>query len=205
MNEYILPTVGASGYYTLISPLDTLISTNEKYTCQAIRRISDYLANNEDVFKDIYQKNNISEEDFKADVQIDMYIVSLQSEIGHWLYIPAKYIAKYPIVNGIPYRTVSIAIALPALPVDQELSHIVTDIGNIITDALGVNSSISIVETSRVVLVDKTKHDLSVANRTARTNGRVTDRSRYTALSSDYQTIVNQVVQLENYIKSRLP
>ncbi len=204
MDDLILPVIGSSGYFELRQPLDTLIVANERYTCKAIRRLSDYLANNEVPKDDIYTANGLSDSDYSDDIAVDMDIVSLQADNGHWLYIPARFIAKYPIANGIPYRTVMIGISLPSLPVSRDLSNIKTDIENIITDTLGVIPVIKTVETSRVVLVSKEVHDTTNTERTILSEGRVTDRSRYMSLVTDHQLALNKIAELELYIKNNL-
>jgi hypothetical protein len=58
--NYVLPVVGSSGYYELAHPFDALVMDKVEYTCKAVRRISDYLANNEDVKVAIYDKYGIA-------------------------------------------------------------------------------------------------------------------------------------------------
>lgn len=199
--EPVLPTVGSSGAYELRSPLDTLVTPGERYTCQAVRRISDYLANNEAVKEDVYTAHGIAAE-FDADADTDAYIVSLQSAKGHWLYVPARYIVTYPITNGIPYRTLAIGISLPSLPVTQDLSYLTVELENLISDTLGVIPVIKQVETSRVVLVDKDRHDTVQMDRTALSANRLTDRSRYMSLIQEHQAALQKIVELEAYIKA---
>lgn len=196
----VLPTIGSSGAYELRSPLDTLVTTGERYTCQGIRRISDYLANNEDVKQDVYVSQGI-EAEYDADAESDAYIVSLQSAKGHWLYIPARYIITYPIVNGIPYRTVMMGLSLPSIPVTQDISFLETEIENIISDTLGVVPVIKQVETSRVVLVSKDRHDIVQMERNALSANRLTDRTRYMSLLQDHQLALQKIALLEQYIK----
>lgn len=203
MTDIPLPTVGASGYYELRSPLNTLVTLGERYTCQAIRRLSDYLANNEDAKTDIYVKVGI-EASYDQDLNDNVYIVSLQSDKGHWLYVPASYIVSYPLTNGIPYRALMIGVSLPSIPADRDLSFLETDIANLVSDVLGVVPIMRQVETSRVVLVTKTKHDLLQAERNALSAGRVTDRARYMKTQQDLDTALAKIAALEQYIKNHL-
>lgn len=196
----ILPTIGSSGTYELRTPLDVLMTPGERYTCQAIRKISDYLANNEDIKEDIYVTYGI-ETEYDTDANNDAYIVSLQSAKGHWLYIPARYIITYPIVNGIPYRSVMLGISLPSIPVTQDLSYLETEIQNIISDSLGIVPVIRQVETSRIVLISKDKHDTTQMERSMLSAERLTDRSRYMSLVQDHQLALQKIAELEQYIK----
>lgn len=196
----ILPTIGATGVYQFKAPFDKVVVSGERYTCQAIRRLSDYLANNETPLADIYVANGLTEIDYDADILTDMYIVSLQAAIGHWMQVPASYITTYPITNGIPYRSLMIGVALPPMPADRDLSGLYTSISNIVTDTIGVVPVIKPVETSKVILVDKVKSDLKQAERDALSGGKTTDRSRYMSVLNDLNNANAKIAALEKYI-----
>ena len=204
MADNVLPTIGSSGFFELRAPFNNAILPNEQYTCQAVRKLSDYLANNEDPKAEIYDKYEISGADYEKDIADDVYIVSLQAEVGHWVYVPAKYVVKYPIVNGIPYRTVMLGVSLPAVPVAHDLSFLLTDIQNLVKDTLGVASNAQVVETSKVILVSKDKHDISLVNRAVVANGRSTDRSRYISTLNQLNNANAKIAALEAYIKAKL-
>lgn len=199
--DMILPTIGSSGFFSLRAPFDTVILPNERYTCQAVRKLSDYLANNEKPKEDIYLANSVTEDIYEEDLKANASIVSLQAGTGHWVYVPARFVIQYPVVNGIPYRTMMIGVSLPALPADKDLSFLRASIENLVRDTLGVDSATRVVETSKVVLVDKAKHDLTQSQRDAIAAGVTTDRSRY----MDTLTKLNQALQkiqiLESYIE----
>lgn len=199
--DYVLPTVGSSGFFKLNAPFDKLILNNERYTCQAIRRLSEYLANNENPKDDIYIANGVTAEDYEIDLKEDMYVVSLQALTGHWVYVPARYINSYPAVNGIPYRSVTIGVALPAIPADLDLNFLETKIKDVVKEAVGVDSKTKAMETSRVTLVTKEKHLVIQAQRQALTLG-VTDRSKYAQLLTKYQSALQKIAMLENYIET---
>ena len=204
MTDIIIPTIGSSGYFELRSPLDTLVIEGELYTCQAVRRISDYLANNEDIKTDVYSKLSLPDSDWETDSEIDQYIISLQSEQGHWLYFPASYLVKFPLTNGIPYRSVVLAASLPSIPADRDLSFLETDIVNLISDSLGVIPIMRQVETSRIVLVSDSIHQTKQMERNMLSSGRVTDRARYMQLQQDHQVALDKIQALEQYIKDHL-
>lgn len=200
MDTIILPTVGSSGYFQCRAPFDALITPGERYTCEGIRSLSDMLANNETPKVDIYDKYLIDEAVYTQDLDLNMSIVSLQGETGHWLYVPAHYIITYPITNGIPYRTMMIGIALPALPANRDLSFLQTDIVNLVKDSLGVTARTNVTERSRVVLITREKHDAAQAARTAASSGKLTDRARYMATLQELQSATQKIAELERYI-----
>lgn len=202
MSLPVLPVVGSSGFYEFIAPFDAASINGIEYSCRAVRRISDYLANNEDVEKNVYTTNNLPASVWDEDSKNDAYIVSLQSKSGHWLYIPYRYIASYPSVNGIQYRTVMIGVSLPSIPVIQDLSAVEADVKDLVEHALGLSVVVKHVETSRIVMVPYDKH---VAKEQERNVIRAT-QSTYTAkmvkLRSENDALLAKVRELETYIKA---
>lgn len=205
MTELVIPSIGSSGFFELRPPFDQVVLRNEQYTCQGIRKISEYLASNEDVKALVYDANAIDESDYNADAEADMPIVSLQADIGHWVYVPARYIIKYPITNGVPYRTLMIGISLPPMPVERDLTFLTTDLSNLVRDSLGVDVEIKLVETSKIVLVPRTKHNLELSDRYAVSNGRTTDRSRYMSTQVQLDAALAKIAELETYIANNIP
>lgn len=198
--DMVIPSVGSSGYFELRAPFDSKMLANELYTCQAVRKLSDYLANNEDPFTDIYETAGLTKSVFDAELEADVFIVSLQAETGHWVYVPATYLVKLPIVNGIPYRSMMIGVSLPALPADKDLSHLETAIRNLVMDTIGVSSVTKVVETSRVSLVDRAVHNVKQAERDARIVAANTDSSRFTAANAKLTQALLKISHLEAYI-----
>lgn len=204
LSGYVIPNIGTSGFYTLSAPFDTLIVDKEKYTCMSLRKLSDYIANNENPKELIYDTYSIDENIYAQHLKENITICSIQSAVGHWLHVPVNYIVKFPIPNGIPYQGYMIGIALPAIPVSKDLSNTITSLTNVITDTLGVNCQIKITELTKVNLVPEETHITKQAERDLVINGKLTDRSRYTKLIQDYNTALAKIAELETYIKNNI-
>ena len=204
MSNRILPTLGSSGTYELAAPYDTKILPEEIYVCKAIRSLSEYISNNQDPKKLVYDYYDLTENDYEDDIKEDMEIVSLQNNDGVWLYVPARYIIKYPQVNGVPYHQVALVCKLPAIEADKDLSFLVNDIKNLIRDYMGIDSQVDVVETSRTIAVSKELSDQMKVERSLASSGRVTDRARYTELLQRHTEALNKIGLLETYIKSQI-
>lgn len=202
MTFSILPVIGSSGYYELASPFDIEVIDKVEYTCKAIRRLSDYLANNEDPKTSIYDAYGIDEAVYENDLSQDAYIVSLQSRKGHWLYVPSRYILSYPSVNGVPYRSVMLGVSLPPIPVSQDLTAILSDIKDLVENSLGTTVAVKQVETSMNVLVDYSLHENTQQERNMNIEGRSTLYARNVALRQENDLLLEKVAALENYIKT---
>ena len=204
MNNYVIPTVGMRGAYTLSPPLDQLMLTGEEYTCQAVRKLSDYIANNEDPQTDIYEAYGLSEDDYRKDIAEDMLIASLQSGSGHWVYAPVRFLQSFPSGNGVAYRTMVIGVNIGAQPVDKDLAPLKEEFEDVVARTLGIKPVIKSVVTSKPVLVPREKHDQIVAIRSARTEGEMTDGARYRGLLIKYQQALDSIEELKRYIASNI-
>lgn len=196
----ILPVVGSTGFYELSPPFNLLVVDAVEYTCKAIRRISDYLANNEIVKDSVYTKYGIADSLYEEDLAGDAYIVSLQSRTGHWLYVPYRFILSYPSVNGVPYRSVMIGISLPALPAAQDLSVVLADVKDLVESRLGVATVAKFVETSKVTLIPSDIHETKRVQRELQKQG---DQSQYgtiVKLTKENALLRTKVQALEAYI-----
>lgn len=198
----IIPFIGATGFYTLLAPFDTKINIDEQYTTKAIRSISDYISNNEDIKALVYDANGILSTVYDRHVLDDIEIIALQSDLGHWVYVPSPYISKYPDPNGVVYKTTMIGVSLPPLPVDLDLHLLDTDISNLIIDRLGVTPIIKQVETSKPVLVSDAIDVQHTTARLALTNGDITDRTKVLTLQTTLQQALNKITELETYIQA---
>lgn len=201
----ITPEVGMSGYYTLAAPFDTIIAAGVRYTCQEVRRISGYIGNNEDVKANIYDANGIPEDIWEEDKQADANIASLQGETGQWVYVPCRYIIGYPNVNGVPYRNMALSVALPAIPVNRDLSDLKAKIANVVRDTIGTNCVVEEVELSKVTLVDSAKHDAVTTNRNMVIGTPSTDSARAVVLQRQVDDNIIYIAQLEKFIQDNFP
>lgn len=199
--DHILPAIGSRGYYSLAAPFDALAANNVEYTCQAIRRINDYLANNEDVKATVYTAQGLDDATYEQDALENAYIVSLQSRQGHWLYVPYRYVLAYPSTNGVQYRSVMVGVSLPPLPASQDLTAVLTDVKAMIDAGLGVNCAVRLVETSKVMLIPHDVHMQKKIQRTMLSQGKVTLYSQNVALREENAALQAKLAQLEAYIK----
>ena len=203
MNVPILPVVGSSGFYEFASPFDTVAVNNIEYTCKAVRRISDYLAVNENVQKTVYDANNLSSDVWDEDSKNDAYIVSLQSKSGHWVYLPYRYILAYPSVNGVQYRTMMIGVSLPSIPATQDLSAVEADVKDLVEHALGLTVSVKHVETSRIVLVPFPVHQAKEQEREVIRATQSTYTAKMLKLRKENDALLAKVQELEAFITSK--
>lgn len=200
MTDKYIPPIGTSGFYNLNTPYDAAVSPGERYTLKSIRRISDYIANNEDVKTEVYVANGI-ESAYAADSQNDVEILNIQSERGHWLQVPVTYVKSYPNFNGIPYRALQIVIPMNPIPVDTDLSGLISQLADVVKDSQGFTVVPKVVEASRVILIDSTVHQNKQTDR-ALVKADSTPAAQIETLTNQLNTALDQVAALQAYLQT---
>ena len=185
----LVPVIGSRGAYVFLAPFNTLSTPGVEYICKGVRRISEYIANNEDPKKDVYDRYNLPAAIYDTDRENDAYIVSLQAAKGQWLYVPVRYIQTFPTGDGIQYRSLIISFAVPSIPVAQDITDLVGELEARIRGSLGTDVRSKIVQASQIVLVTKDRHDEKELERNLEKQG---------------DGIIQRMVRLENEVAALL-
>lgn len=196
----ILPVVGSRGIYTLLPPFDTLATAGVEYSCQAVRRISELIAYNEDPKTDVYALYGLSDAIYDDDLKNDAYIVSLQSAKGQWLYIPYRYIASYPSGDAIQYRTVMLQFSLQPLPVSYDYGDLMDRLEMTIRQTTGLQIESRVTQTSQITLIKREVHEARELTRTLNVTA-TTYAEENNQLRLENSRLQNALHHLEDYIK----
>lgn len=203
MTQQYLPDIGATGNFTLKAPYNTLIKPKVSYTCKAIRKISDLLADGLDPFNLVYEPLNVDKPTYIKDLKDDVCIISLQTGNGEWAHFPSNAIIKFPNMNGIVYRAIMLGVSLGALPDTMLLDALKTSISNLVYDTLGVTTEIKEIVISNPAIVPKVDHDLIEAARLSKVTVTMSDSSKLSKANQDLAIARAKVLELENFIKSK--
>ena len=204
MSLNYIPTVGSKGVYKLAAPFDQLMAVGEYYICKSVRKISEILANNDDPEKLVYTRYSLDQEIYTQHKTEDMEIVYLQSEKGHWLYVPASFIQEFPDPNGVIYRAVGISVLLPAIPVGYQLDQLKTEITGVVKDITGLRCTIKQTFTSRPLAVPVEKHEATQQTRAIERALSPDIYSRYRKLQLENDILAAKVQALEQHIRSTM-
>lgn len=197
---YIIPPVGAKGFYVFAAPFNTLALPDDEYTCRAVRNLSDYINNNEDALSIVYLQAGLTSTDYQNDLAVDMMIVSLQSQVGHWLYVPVRFIESLPQTAGIPYQNKVIAINIGAVPATQDFTALQTALSNTVAGMYGVTPQIQIVVTSKTSLVPYATDQQIQQARQGRITMATTESAQIKVLQTQNAALQTKLSALETYI-----
>lgn len=205
LHMYPIPPVGAEGVYSLLPPFTT--PAKERFRCIGVRRISEYVANNEDPFADVYQPVGLSSSVFDEDAKSDMEIITLLSDRGLRILVPAHRIESYPAQDGISYVRMGVTITFPALPMAEAgLGPLQTRLKDVVTSTLGFdNVIVKPFVRKGVAKIPETDHDTIQTARDVIIAGRTTDYARVVELEAALVEANGKIAQLEAYILANQP
>lgn len=200
MSSFI-PQIGLKGLYDLATPFDAALLPNVPYTCVAIRRLSDAVAAGGDPFTDYYSPVGISQADYDLDVANGVCLISLQTDSGEVVYVPAKYINAFPDINGIPYTALVLSVKIGAVPDALNLAPMKDKLVSTVLETLGIISEVKEIAISNQTIVPVATHEAAEAMRTSRIASQSTDYAKLLLVTQQRDDAYARIALLEQYIK----
>jgi hypothetical protein len=197
---YYVPAVGTKGAFSFQSPFDSILFSNQEYEVKSIRSLKELYDSEEDPFTNIYSANNLTEEEFKTDLDNNIPIIVLANDANQYYYVPATKLSSLPKLTGVKYQEVMLVINLGYLPVDIDVSSTKDDIESVVSEKIGVTSSMEIIKTSAIQLVDDAKDEEYTKLREKNMN-RDTWRTKYKKLETKYNDALAQLDLLHTCIE----
>ena len=136
------PSIGATGTYTVSSPFS--IDSTVIWTCTAIRSFQELANANIDPYTTYYEPNGISVDDYNLHQKNGVYIITLRSNLGVFLYIPDAYITTMPSGDSVEYGEMVLAINMGALPTYLKYDDLITAVTYEVNSRIGVTAGVEV-------------------------------------------------------------
>lgn len=201
----LTPPLGAAGIYKLKAPYNTLLRENITYRCAEIRRFNGIVNDGGDVFEEHYKPYGVGVVDYQRDAQANEAIISLVSDMDHWVFVPTSYIESYPNQGGIPYQGLVLGVPLGPVPTWMNLAAVRQKIKDVIHDTLGIDVDPQYVQVTELEYLSQGDHDRLEQARSAKMNDGTTDNARYLKEKTRADALAIQVQNLEEYIRANQP
>ena len=174
-------TIGARGSFEFLPPFD-LASNSTVFEVISISDIVEMESNNLLPFELIYEKVGLAKSVMYADIQNNVKIITFKSDKGY-TYIPNTYVSGVTdVIRGVEYNRRTLMFKICALPADEDLSSIITDVRALITARLGVVPIGEDIPTSKNTLITDVQHTSFELERSALRSKR-----------GNYQTMVDEL------------
>lgn len=196
-----IPNVGESGAFTAIAPF-SLIS-GRQYECISVRQYAELEQGRIDVFATIYQPVGLTQADFDADLKDCPILIGLRSGLGEISYVPAKYLNQSPVLSGVAYQDVVVAMSLGPLPTLLPLEDFVEHLKDFVTRELGVVCEISVGRRPQTQHYTQLQHDALVAARTAARGEDLLNDGSYAALRYQNQILQKKVLAMSAILQGK--
>ena len=154
----LIPPINARGKFTFKPPFEAKMKEDLVYTVTAIRSIVELYESESDPYKQIYEDNGISKDEYTKDLENQVPIVVFTTTGTDFFYIQATYIASTPVLTGHKYQEVVIGVKLGLLPEEYNFNAALQIINDDIRDSLGVIAEAKAIPASSTVLVDDVDH-----------------------------------------------
>lgn len=201
-----IPPIGTKGQYTLNAPWST--TPGVLYECAAIRSFVDLENFGTDVFAVYYDANGLTQADYETDRRNDEVIITLVSETVAPIYVPSSYIVSYPDLSHHVYSHVVLSASLGALPDKLDLTFMQSQMGDLISDTVGVVPEIHLSKAPSTGVISPSEHETLEAARIAAINNRTTPYSQVAALQQERTqlearlAILEEIIRINNLIPS---
>ena len=197
-------TVGMKGTVIATAPFDVVINNRLIHECIAVETINGLLAKGFEPYTDIYERFEISEDQFNIDADANVRIITFQSATGEIHSIPELYIQSLPDANGVPYRCVMLGISLSAIPDDMDVSDLKNEVSDMIFNYIGVRSEIKEVVYGEPSILSQQEHAAVEQARQTNITNNVSSRLRVTQLETTVVDLLQKIQVLEAFIKNNL-
>lgn len=158
-----LPQLRAVGTYKVKAPYE--LKDNTIYICDSIDGFTTLIERNVDIFETYYKPVNLTEENYRSDLDSGQSIITLISESADTLSLPSSYLLSFPDEKGIRYSHTFITIDTGALPDDINMKPTLDHLKVLVDNDLGVTCKVKVVGTPTTDIITYAQHASNEAGR----------------------------------------
>lgn len=198
----IIPAIHSKGKFTFSEPFNSLVKAAQEFTVVSVRSIIELEESGEKPFDTIYKAVNMTEDQFKDDLDSETPIVVFTTDGGEYFYVPASKILSEPISTNIPYREQTLAVNIGNLPVSMDLTTLKSLIKDIVYDNLSITPHIKTIPTSAITVVENDKHNTFLALIESKRKIDKSYKTKYYELLNTFNKQQIQIKYLEEAFKN---
>lgn len=200
-----VPQINTKGIFKLTNPFNDKLTAKVPYSCISVRSIQDMLLSKIDVVKSIYIDNGLTKQDYENDLKNGVLIVTLRSDTGKTVVVPASYIAGYPQLGGVPYVPFILGVNLGNLPKNIDISLLKDKINSVVMEYLGVASQCQLVVSGEEQILTDNEHAQIESQRQQNIVAKKTDYAKLLEMTAERDRLLQECTMYKDYIKAKLP
>ena len=194
------PPMHARGTFTCTAPWDALVISDTIYEVVGLRTFADMESRTISVKLEVYEANNVSEEIYLRDLDLNCLIVSLQDDKGQMVYIPDSHIISFPDMGSRNYHHVVLSVSLGPLPEVVVLDSLLERMAEVVVGSIGSTADINVNVVPYTKAVSSADHEaLEIARNNAIVN-RETDYALLLRKTEEYDDMHARYLVLEQLV-----
>lgn len=202
--NWITPELGSKGVFTFAEPFNEIISETQELEVKALRSIKEVFDSEEDPYTNIYQSYNLTEQEFKRDLQWKVPIIVFSDSSNQYFYVPATKLLSLPKITGIKYQEVMLAVNLGYLPLGYDVSLLADTLKTDLLATTGITSTVQKIQTSAVQMVSIDEHEKFKKLLKSKKTNKNSYRYKYETLLQKYNDLLAQRKVLHECIEKHL-
>jgi len=183
--------VGDKASYTFLPPFNNRLSSRTLYDVTNITTLQRLVDTGKNPLQFIYIDNEMTEEDYTEDLNERMLIIELVLDTKTF-YIPKDRFSTVA-EDSVSYSKRLIGVNLSYIPVDEDLADVITDIGLLVQNRLGIKANVSDTVVSADVQMPSVDH-----------TNRETTRSTLKVEHGNYMDMYLRVVEINSRLTEKL-
>jgi hypothetical protein len=195
----VIPQIGIKGRWEVRAPFS--VKPGLLYTLGAIRSFIDIENNGVNVFETYYGPIALTQAQYNDDRRQGIMLLTLLSDTDAPLYIPSSFVTAFPSLDSVAYHHLVLSASCGALPVTMSLDFLVTQVGKVISDTIGVTPTINIGVVPLLSVVTPDQHETNEARREAAISNRTTDYARLAEEQRKNTLLSQRLAVAESIIK----
>jgi len=194
----LLPPLGLKGTFKLQQPLDSILNPNITYTVYGIESIAKMLTDGIDVRTIIYVNQGLTVDDYVADLEANVPIITLITEAKQLFYIPSRFILNMPEATGVIYKQKAILINVGYIKDNVDLEYVATEVADLVGTYTGIKCTGSVETISGEYLLSFEDSDVKEKDRIKNISNLTTCGSK---LSKCYETLEYYKVKINKLLE----
>ena len=199
-----LPSLGMTGFYSLAAPYDKLISLSSHYRCDGVRTLASAQAEGLDPLNEVYLANGDTKDKYDLDLQASVSLITISNSTGTILSFPSSALLSVPSGDGVVYRNTVLSVALSALPEDQDLTLLQSEVIELVLFKYGLKAATFITTVGAPAVLTQTQHEAVLSARAAAVQTQVSLIAENNRLTLDLANAVAKIALLETFVKAQL-
>jgi hypothetical protein len=196
-------TQNLKGTFEFGTPFESAIPSNIEMCVTTTSTLADLERDGKNPLQTIYILSGLTEENYKEDLKNNVPIIGLESN-GKFIYVPDKYILKYPDPSGTPYTAKALVLNMSTIPDSIDLDSILVEIQELIKARTGIKPNKQIVNTSATVYADKVSDEAFNNARSVNITDRSNSFIKIAILNTEVAKLKEENAQLRDCVRTAL-